>query len=236
MRDTNGKGIGKDMSIGKQYQSIRQQISGHVRIVLAGKTRTQQEIEEVIEAGATDIGENYVQEAENMRPALGKKADAVTWHMIGDLQKNKINKALRIFDVIQTVDSLEKAAAINKRAQTANKIMPVYLEINIGSEITKSGFTPEYATVEQAVRKMAEFDHIALTGLMTMGPRSGDPEKSRLYFRKTKEIFERIQKLDLPNVRMKTLSMGMSNTYMVAIEEGANMVRLGTAVFGTRAA
>ena len=223
------------MSITKNYHEIRKKIPGNVTIVLASKMRTPEEIEEVIEAGATDIGENYVQEAEKMRNSLGKAAERVRWHMIGKLQKNKINKALKIFDVIQTVDSLEKAAAIDKRAEAAGKkVIPAYIEINIGSEMTKAGVKPEYKVIENLVKEMSKLKYLSLEGLMTMGPRFGDPEDSRPYFKKTKEIFEKINTLNLSGINMKTLSMGMSNSYKVAIEEGSNMVRLGTIVFGER--
>ena len=222
------------MDIVKNYQKIREEIPGNVTIVLAGKTRTMGEIEEIIAAGATDIGENYVQEAEKMYDSLGEKAKKVRWHMIGHLQKNKINKALRIFDVMQTVDSLEKAVDIDKKAHVIGKQVSVYLEINIGSEMTKAGIKPEYEVVENLVRKISKLEHLNLEGLMTMGPRFGDPEDSRPYFRKTKDIFEKIRALNLPNVNMKYLSMGMSNSYKVAIEEGSNMIRLGTVVFGDR--
>jgi len=222
------------MDIVKNYQKIREEISGNVTIVLAGKTRTKGEIEAIIAAGATDIGENYVQEAEKMYDSLGEKVKKVRWHMIGHLQKNKINKALRIFDVIQTVDSLEKAVDIDKKAHVIGKQVSTYLEINIGSEMTKAGIKPEYEVVENLVRKISKLEHLNLEGLMTMGPRFGDPEDSRPYFRKTKDIFERIKALNLSNVNMKYLSMGMSNSYKVAIEEGSNMIRLGTVVFGDR--
>jgi len=222
------------MHIAENYQRIREEIPGNITIVLAGKTRTMKEIEEVIETGATDIGENYVQEAEKMYDSLGKKAKKVRWHMIGHLQKNKINKALRIFDVIQTVDSIEKAADIDKRAQGMGKPISIYLEINIGSEMTKAGIKPEYEVVENLVREISKLKHLSFEGLMTMGPRFGDPEDSRPYFRKTKDVFERIKALNLPGVKMETLSMGMSNSYKIAIEEGSNMIRLGTVVFGER--
>jgi len=222
------------MSIRENYQKIREEIPDDVTIVLAAKKRTPEEIVEVMEAGATDIGENYLQEAEEMYNALREDAKKVRWHMIGTLQKNKINKALQIFDVIQTVDSLDKAVAVNKRAERMEKIMPVYIEINIGSEMTKSGVEPVYSVIENLVKEMSTLECLSVEGLMTMGPRFGNPEESRPNFRKTKEIFERIKALDLPGVKMKTLSMGMSNAYKVAIEEGSNMVRLGTIVFGER--
>ncbi len=222
------------MSIKENYQKIREQIPDNVTIVLASKMRTPEEIEEVIEVGATDIGENYVQEAENMHDALSEKARRVRWHMIGYLQKNKINKAVEIFDVIQTVDSLKTAVAIDKRVERAGKKISVLVEINIGSEMTKAGVKPEYEVIENLVGEISKLEYLRLEGLMTMGPRFGNPEDSRPYFKKTKNIFGRIKGLSLPGVKMETLSMGMSNSYKVAVEEGSNMVRLGTVVFGER--
>ncbi len=228
------------MSIAENYARIREEIPENVTIVLAAKAKSVEEIEEVIDAGATDIGENYVQQAEQMYSALRKKAAKVKWHMIGYLQTNKINKALRVFDVIQTVDSLEKAKAIDKRIESARKrIVSVFIEINIGSEDSKAGIKPaehepfdEY--MEKLVRDMSELEHLRVEGLMTMGPRFGDPESVRPYFRRTRKIFERIKNLGLPNLDMKYLSMGMTNSYRVAVEEGSNMIRIGTAIFGKR--
>src|SRR6056297_3718314 len=132
------------MSIKSNYQKLRKEIPDHVTIVLAGKTKSAEEIKEVIDAGATDIGENYVQEAETIRQELGDQANKVRWHMIGHLQKNKINKALPIFDVIQTVDSLKKAGDIDKRVEKAGKeIIPVLIEVNIGNEDSKTGLKPK---------------------------------------------------------------------------------------------
>ncbi len=228
------------MSISANYARLREEIPADVTIIVSAKAKTAEEIEEVIEAGATDIGENYVQEAGLMYSALQKKAAKVRGHMIGHLQTNKINKALRIFDVIQTVDSLEKAAAIDRRVEKARKkIIPVYIEINIGSEFSKAGIKPaEHEPFGEYMEKLAgdisALGHLRLEGLMTMGPRSGNPEDVRPYFRKARKIFERIKNLGLPNVDMKYLSMGMTNSYRVAIEEGSNMVRIGTAIFGER--
>ena len=228
------------MSITTNYARLRQEITENVTIVLAAKAKSAEEIEQAIDAGATDIGENYVQEAGQMYSALGKKAPKVRWHMIGHLQTNKINKALRVFDVIQTVDSLEKAEAIDKRVENARKtIVPVLIEINIGSEDSKAGTKPaehepfdEY--MERLVEDMSKLEHLRIEGLMTMGPRFGDPESVRPYFKRIRKIFGRIKNLGLPNVDMKYLSMGMTNSYRVAIEEGSNMVRIGTAIFGKR--
>ncbi len=223
------------MSITENCQMVRKEIPDDVTIVAAAKTRIKEEILELIAIGITDIGENYVQEAQQIYRELGEDAEKVRWHMIGHLQTNKINKALSVFDVIQTVDSYEKAQAIDKRVEMVGKsIVPVYIEINIGSEMTKHGVKPDYDIVEGLVKKISGLEHLTVEGLMTMGPRFGNPEDSRPYFRKTKEIFEKIKTLNLPNVNMKTLSMGMSNSYKIAIEEGSNMVRLGTVLFGER--
>lgn len=223
------------MGITKNYQEIRKEIPEHVSIVVAGKGRTAQELAQVIEAGATDIGQNYVQDALRVYDELREKANRVRWHMIGVLQKNKINKALPIFDVIQSVDSFELAKGINKRIERAGKSMiPVYIEINIGSEATKAGLEPEYDVIENLVREISQLEHLRPEGLMTMGPRFRDPEESRPYFRKTRDIFEKIKALDIPNTDIKVLSMGMSNSYKAAIEEGSNMVRIGTSIFGER--
>jgi len=228
------------MSISTNYAKLREEIPNYVTIVVSCKTRTAEEIEEVIDTGATDIGENYVQEAGQIYSALRKKAANLRWHMIGHLQTNKINKALRVFDVIQTVDSLEKAASIDERVErTRKQIMPIFIEINIGNEDSKAGLRPDEHEpfedyMENLIRDMSRFEHLRVEGLMTMGPRFGNPEDVRPYFRRTRRIFERIRALDLPNVDMKYLSMGMTNSYKVAIKEGSNMIRIGTAIFGER--
>jgi hypothetical protein len=229
------------MDIRDNYRRLREHVPDHVTIVLASKMRTAEEVVEAMEAGATDIGHNYVQQAVAMHEALQHRANEVTWHMIGHLQTNKINKALDVFDVVQTVDSLEKAKAIDKRVERAGRdVLPVLIEINIGNEDSKAGINPqehepfdEY--MEGLVREMSRLVHLRIEGLMTMGPRFGDPEHARPYFRRTRKLFERLQGLDLPNAAIRRLSMGMTNSYRVAIEEGSNMVRIGSAVFGERA-
>ena len=130
------------MRITEQYQKIREKIPEHVTIVLAAKTRTPEEVKEAIDAGAMDIGENYLQEAEQMVAMLGDTSKKVRWHMIGDLQKNKINRALKVFNLVQTLSSFEKAEALNQRAADAGKIMSVYVEINSGKEESKKGVDP----------------------------------------------------------------------------------------------
>ena len=221
------------MNIAENYTRIRKEIPDYVTIVAACKTRNADEVLKVIEAGVTDIGENYVQEAQDMYQQLGEKVTKVKWHMIGHLQGNKINKVLPVIDVIQTVDSLKLAEGINARVEKAGKdIISVYVEINSGREPQKSGVVPENA--EELVKQISSLEHIKIEGIMTMGPRFGNPEDARPFFRETKKVFDNLKSLDLPNLDLKVLSMGMTNSYKAAIEEGSNMVRLGTIIFGQR--
>ncbi|MBU1147423.1 MAG: YggS family pyridoxal phosphate-dependent enzyme, partial [Candidatus Omnitrophica bacterium] len=154
--------------------------------------------------------------------AIGNKAK---WHFIGHLQKNKVKKAVKIFDMIETVDSLELAQEIDKACFKEKKIMPVLIEVNSGREKQKFGVFPE--DVEELIGNISQLKNINVMGLMTMGPMSGDPEDARPYFVETKKIFDRIRTL-------KYLSMGMSNSCKIAIEEGANIIRVGTKIFGER--
>jgi len=215
--------------IKQNVSEILGQLPEGVRLVAAAKTRQPEEILEAVESGVEIIGENYVQEAERAYEVVGSRA---RWHFIGRLQKNKVKKAVRIFDMIETVDSVEIAREIDKRCAQIGKLMPVLVEINSGREEQKAGVLPENA--EQLVKEISAFQNIRVMGLMTMGPRFGNPEDSRPYFVETKKIFDKIKKLNLPNVEMKYLSMGMTNSYQVALEEGANVVRIGTKIFGER--
>ena len=202
-----------------------------VKVVAAAKTRAPEEVLEAVEAGIKIIGENYVKEAKDAYELVGKRAQ---WHFIGIFQKHNVRrKALEIFDMIESVDSLEVAREIDKRCAQIGKIMPILIEVNSGREPQKSGVLPE--GVEQLVRGISGLRNIKVMGLMTMGPRFGNPEDSRPYFVETKRIFEKIKGLNLPNVEMKYLSMGMTNSYKVALEEGANIIRIGTKIFGERA-
>ena len=198
-------------------------------MVAAAKTRSPEEVLEAIRSGAKIIGENYVQEAERVYEMIGKKAK---WHFIGHLQSNKVKKAVGIFDMIETIDSVELAEEIDKRCRDIGKVIPVLVEINSGREKQKSGVLPE--NTEQLVKEISSLQHVKVMGLMTMGPRFGNPEDSRPYFVETTKTFEGIKKLDLPNVEMRYLSMGMTNSYKIALEEGANIVRIGSKIFGKR--
>ena len=213
----------------ENIKKILSELPEGVELVAAAKTRTPQEILEAIEAGIKIIGENYVQEAKSAYKLVGNKAK---WHFIGHLQKNKVRKAVKIFDVIETVDSLGLAQEIDKACLKENKVMPVLIEVNSGREDQKFGVIPE--DIEQLVKEMSVLKNIKMSGLMTMGPMFGDPEDARPYFVETRKVFEKIKALGIPNVEMKYLSMGMSNSYKVAIEEGANIVRIGSGIFGKR--
>jgi len=217
------------MTIKQSVKQILSELPSGVELVAAAKGRPAEEVLEAIEAGIKIIGENYVQEAERVYQVIGNKAK---WHFIGHLQKNKVKKAVNLFDMIETVDSVDLAREIDNRCAQIAKIMPVLIEVNSGWEEQKSGVLPEDA--EPLVREISHLQNIEVMGLMTMGPRFGNPEDFRPYFTETKRIFDRIRSLDLPNVEMKYLSMGMTNSYKVAIEEGANIVRIGTRIFGER--
>ncbi|MDX9881624.1 MAG: YggS family pyridoxal phosphate-dependent enzyme [Prolixibacteraceae bacterium] len=215
--------------IEKNAAEVLNSIPSGVLLVAAAKTRTPEEVEAAIGAGIKTIGYNYVQEAEQIHQALKSK---VEWHMIGHLQSNKVKKAIRIFDMIETIDSVHLANEVNKQCAAIGKHMPVLVEINSGKESNKTGVLPENA--EQLVRHISNLPNLRIRGIMTMGPRFGDPEDARPYFKVTKAVFDRIKQRNIPNVEMKYLSMGMSNSYQIAIEEGANIVRIGAILFGYR--
>jgi pyridoxal phosphate enzyme (YggS family) len=215
--------------IKENVRQILRELPPGVQLVAAAKARTPQEIREAIEAGIEIVGENYVQEALEAFSVIGRR---VRWHFIGHLQKNKVKKAVEIFDMVETLDSLELAAEIDKRCGAIGKRMPVLIEINSGREAQKFGVLPEDA--EGLIRSLARFKNMGVEGLMTMGPFTGDPETARPYFVETRKTFEELKKLQIAGVEMKSLSMGMTNSYRIAIEEGANMVRIGTRIFGPR--
>ena len=215
--------------IKENVKRILDELPENIELVAAAKARTSEEIEEAIEAGIKIVGENYVQEAQRAWVVIGKR---VKWHFIGHLQKNKVKKAVKIFDMIETVDSYNLAKEISERCSQISKMMPVLIEVNSGKEKQKFGVFPE--DVLNLIKEISDFSNIKVIGLMTMGPRFGNPEDSRPYFIETRKIFEKIKGLNLPNIEMRYLSMGMTNSYQIAIEEKANMVRIGTLIFGKR--
>jgi len=215
--------------IKQNVKRILDELPEGVKLVVAAKTRTDEEIRQAVEAGATIIGENYVQEAERAYAVIGEKAQ---WHLIGHLQRNKVKKAVTIFDMIETVDSIDIAREIDQRCAQIGKVMPVLIEVNSGREKQKTGVFPE--ETEKLIREISSLPNIKIMGLMTMGPRFGNPEDARPYFVETRKIFERRKILTLPNIEMRYLSMGMTNSYKIAIEEGANIIRIGNLIFGQR--
>lgn len=221
-------GVGKHQ-IKENVDRIKSSLPGDVILVAAAKTRMAEEVDEAIEAGVRIVGYNYVQETAVIKPLV---TNSVQWHMIGHLQRNKAKKAVELFDMIETIDSVRIAREVDKYCGLKGKIMPVLIEINSGKESNKTGVLPE--NVKALVLQINNLSNIKIVGLMTMGPRFGDPEDSRPYFKVAKRKFDDIKSYNIPNVEMRYLSMGMSNSYKIAVEEGANIVRIGTQLFGTR--
>ena len=203
---------------------------GGIRLVAATKTVTVDRIREGLDAGLSILGENRVQEA---IPKIAALAQApVRWHFIGLLQRRKVRSVIGLFDLIHSVDSVGLAEEIDRRAGEAGRRQDVLLEVNIGGEQTKAGFRPE--DLLQLVPTVAALSHVRVRGLMAIPPPTSKPESARRYFRELREMAQRIGTLPLPSVMMDELSMGMSNDYEVAVEEGATLIRVGSAIFGVR--
>jgi len=197
-----------------------------VKLVAVSKTVEVDRIKEAIEAGVSILGENYVQEAQKKIEEIGR---LVAWHFIGHLQSNKAKYAVRLFDMIHSIDSLALAEELNRRAEQVGQVAKVMIEVNISGEATKFGTDEE--KVFSIVRRILNLGHLSLEGLMTMPPYFDLPEMSRPYYNKLRELKERMVREGIP---LKELSMGMSNDFEIAIEEGATYVRVGTAIFGER--
>jgi pyridoxal phosphate enzyme (YggS family) len=200
-----------------------------IKLVAVSKTIDTEKIKQVIEAGATILGENYVQEARNKIKELGQ---GVRWDFIGHLQSNKAKHAVDLFEMIHSVDRLSLAQEINKVAEKKRKRLRVLVQINISGEESKSGIDPEGVT--PLVREIAFMSNLSLEGLMTMPPYFDDPEKVRPYFTALRELRDKILEENIENISLKELSMGMSGDFEVAIEEGSTLIRIGTAIFGER--
>ncbi len=219
-------------SVKQRIKSTCQKIgreANEVILVAVAKTIPVEIIKNVVEHGIDHIGENRVQEAEKKYEQLGKIA---TWHLVGHLQTNKVKKALQIFDFIHSVDSYHLAQEISKHAEQLERPVNCLVEVNTSGEASKFGMTP-VATLE-LVKKISFLPAIHIMGLMTIGAFLPDPEQIRPCFKLLRELKDEIQLMDLENVAMKYLSMGMTNDFEVAIEEGATIVRIGTAIFGER--
>ncbi len=200
-----------------------------VKLIVVTKTVDADRIREAVAAGAVILGENRVQEAKEKIEKLGRIAG---WHLIGHLQTNKAKYAVKLFDVIHSIDNLELAKEIDKQAAKVNKVQEVLIEVSIAGEAAKAGVAIEKTL--GLIREAAKLKHISIKGLMTIPPFLDNPEQVRPYFKKLRELSENVTRENIPGVSMRELSMGMSGDFEVAIEEGATMVRVGTAIFGER--
>jgi len=227
------------MSISENLKTVRDRITAAARragrdpaavtLVVVTKTVSHERIREAVAAGASVLGENRVQEAKEKIEALGRIA---SWHLIGHLQTNKAKYAARLFDLIHSVDNIALARELDKQAAKNGKVQDVLVEVNIAGEEQKAG--AGIGGAPGLLRDAAKLGNIRVCGLMTMPPWSEDPEHSRPYYRKLRELAAAIEKEAIPGVSMRELSMGMSGDFEVAVEEGATLVRVGTAIFGER--
>ena len=225
-------------NISKRVKKVREEIryasekSGRspeeITIVAVTKTVEVERILAAIKAGLSVFGENYIQEA---RKKIEEINEPVEWHFIGHLQRNKAKYAVKLFDMIETVDSVRLAGEIQKRAELVNKVQPVLVQVNVSGEETKSGISPD--RLPELLKFLSKSTSLELRGLMTMPPYFHDPEKARPYFIELRRLRDRMA-CKFPSLSFSELSMGMSGDFAVAIEEGATIVRIGTAIFGER--
>jgi pyridoxal phosphate enzyme (YggS family) len=201
-----------------------------IRLVAVSKTIAAEIVKQAIEAGVTILGENYVQEAREKFNSLAQYP--VSWHFIGHLQSNKAKYAVRLFDLIHSVDSLKLARELDKQAEKIDKIQDILVQVNIAQEDTKSGISAEEAP--ELISEISHLTNLSVKGLMTMPPYFYQPEKVRPFFVALRELRDQIREKSISNVSMEELSMGMTGDFEVAIEEGATLVRIGTAIFGKR--
>jgi len=200
-----------------------------IRLMAVTKTVDDERILAAIRTGVEIIGENYVQEAKRKIEKLGKAGE---WHLIGRLQTNKAKFAVHLFDMIDSVDRLDLAAELDRRARAAGRVIPILIEVNVSGEESKSGIPLNSAM--DLVRLVAPLENLSIRGLMTMPPWFDDPEESRPYFRALRDLRDKIAGEAIPRIEMRELSMGMTDDYVVAIEEGATIIRIGRGIFGER--
>ena len=200
-----------------------------IKLMAVTKTVPPERILKAIEAGLTMLGENYVQEAKDKIAAIG---DHAQWHMIGHLQTNKAKYAVKLFDCVHSVDRLELAQELDKRAGQIKHKLNVLIEVNVSKEESKSG--TEKTQASELVRQVSHFPNLAVRGLMTMAPYSDNPENSRPYFKALRDLRDDINRANIAGISMEELSMGMTEDFEVAIEEGATIIRIGRAIFGKR--
>lgn len=225
-------------NIESNYKSIQEQVIQCcekndidykiIKLIAVTKTRNAQEINEVVQAGALDIGENKVQEIMDKY----HQVKPVQWHMIGHLQTNKVKYIVDKVHMIHSLDSLRLAEEIDKRAKQHDKIMNVLVQVNAAEEESKYGLAIN--EIKEFITGLQAYENIHVKGLMTIAPYAENPEDIRIYFKKMKQLFDDCKHLENKNITMQYLSMGMTNDFKVAIEEGANMIRVGTAIFGPR--
>ena len=202
----------------------------NIRLIAVSKRKSVEAVMEAIKAGAKHFGENYIQEALDKIDAIGK--DTACWHFIGHLQSNKAKFAVKYFDYIHTVDTIKLAREIDKQAGKISKIQDILVQINIGEENTKSGIKIDDTL--KLITQIHTYKNIAVKGLMCMPPYFLDPDQARIYFQQLVRIKDEILDKKYETVSMEHLSMGMSNDFKVAIEEGSTMIRVGTSIFGRR--
>ena len=202
-----------------------------IQLLAASKTQSVSRIQQAIEAGVRLFGENYVQEAKIKREAV---KDPVEWHMIGHLQRNKVKAALELFDLIESLDNAELARELDKEGKKRGKTVRAFVEVNLGGEESKSGIPKE--KVVALLQEAGKLSHLRIEGLMVVPPFRENSEEVRPYFRVLRELQTELMALKITNVDLQELSMGMTHDYPVAIEEGATLVRIGTAIFGPRGA
>jgi pyridoxal phosphate enzyme (YggS family) len=200
-----------------------------VRLVGVTKTVDVDRIKAAVCAGLNILGENYVQEA---REKIKKVGGEASWHFVGRLQTNKAKYAVKLFDMIETVDSLKLATEINRRAQPLGRTIPIIIQVNLAGEVSKGGVEPSKCI--SLIKQISDLPNLQIRGLMTMPPFFDQPDRARPYFAQLRELSQEIAKAQLPRVEMEELSMGMSGDFETAIEEGATLVRVGTAIFGKR--
>lgn len=201
-----------------------------VLLVAVSKKKPADMVLQAIECGQTLFGENYIQESLEKIEAIS--SDIISWHFIGHLQSNKAKFAVKVFDLIHTVDSLKLAKEINRQAEKINKTQQILVQVNISKEGSKSGIYEENAI--ELIEIMSTLPNVSIKGLMTMPPYYDDPDNARPYFASLKRLSEKVKKENIPRVEMKELSMGMTGDFETAIQEGATLVRIGTAIFGER--
>lgn len=215
-------------AVERRCREVLAEVPSHVDVLAAVKGRGPEEVRAAVRAGIVHLGGNYVQEVDKLRACV---SEAAQWHMIGKLQKNKARKALQLFDWVQTVDSVGLAERLDRLVEDGRSVA-VLVQVNIGRESQKAGVLPEEAA--DLVRHLAALPGIAVRGLMTLPPMPEDPEDARPHFRRMRRLLEELQAEDIAGVRLEVLSMGMSDDWAVAVDEGATMIRLGTVLFGPR--